>query len=541
MKIKTCEYCGKEFVPKSNRQRYCSGPHYMKCPICGVEYEVANTEKLKFPPTACSYACRAAKTAATSMERYGCKAPGNNPQAREKAKSTMESNLGVPYALMSEEVRAKAKETLLERYGVDNANKNAEISKKRVETDKKNHGGILAFNTPESYAHKRETMLERYGGEGYASAEICEKIKQTMLDTYGAEYMMQVPELKLKQQNSVFKHYGVTSAFSSPEVRERCKQTMYAKYGVENAAHSEALMKKSEQSMLEKYGRAGRISKINEEFAALLDKHGISYTMEKFITTGTQSRWFDFCLEDKKIVIEINPTYTHTPVGNHWGAGVPKDYHFAKTRLAEEFGYRCIHVFSWDTWDDIIKMLTPRKSIYARKCEIRQISKKEADEFIDNNHIQGKCRGSDVALAAIYENEIYQVMTFGRSRYDKKHSTELLRLCTKSGYQVIGGASKLFKYATRTLGIHDIISYCDRSKFTGRVYEQLGMKLIRTTSPQEVWSKGNQKITANLLRQRGFDQLFDTSFGKGTSNELLMLEHGWLPVYDCGQEVYSFR
>ena len=186
-------------------------------------------------------------------------------------------------------------------------------------------------------------------------------------------------------------------------------------------------------------------------------------------------------------------------------------------------------------------MLTPRKVIYARKCEIRQISKKEADEFIDKHHIQGKCRGTDVALAAIHEDEIYQVMTFGRSRYDKKHSTELLRLCTKSGYQVIGGASKLFKYATRTLGLHDVISYCDRSKFAGRVYEQLGMKLIRTTSPQEVWSKRKKKITANLLRQRGFDQLFNTNFGKGTSNELLMLEHGWLPVYDCGQEVYLFR
>lgn len=37
-----------------------------------------------------------------------------------------------------------------------------------------------------------------------------------------------------------------------------------------------------------------------------------------------------------------------------------------------------------------------------------------------------------------------------------------------------------------------------------------------------------------------YDQLFGTSFGKGTSNEELMLLDGWLPVYDCGQAVYTY-
>jgi hypothetical protein len=61
------------------------------------------------------------------------------------------------------------------------------------------------------------------------------------------------------------------------------------------------------------------------------------------------------------------------------------------------------------------------------------------------------------------------------------------------------------------------------------------------TPPQEIWSKGSQKITANLLRAHGYDQLFGTNYGKGTSNEELMLQNGWLPVYDCGQRVYVFE
>jgi hypothetical protein len=44
-----------------------------------------------------------------------------------------------------------------------------------------------------------------------------------------------------------------------------------------------------------------------------------------------------------------------------------------------------------------------------------------------------------------------------------------------------------------------------------------------------------------LLRQRGFDQLLGKEYGcygKGTDNEQLMLQHGFLPVVDCGQASY---
>ena len=84
-----------------------------------------------------------------------------------------------------------------------------------------------------------------------------------------------------------------------------------------------------------------------------------------------------------------------------------------------------------------------------------------------------------------------------------------------------------------------VISYCDYSKFNGSVYYELGMKLDHTTEPSKIWSNNNEKITDNLLRQRGYDQLFNTNYGKGTDNEQLMIEHGWLPVYDCGQLVFT--
>ena len=38
--------------------------------------------------------------------------------------------------------------------------------------------------------------------------------------------------------------------------------------------------------------------------------------------------------------------------------------------------------------------------------------------------------------------------------------------------------------------------------------------------------------------QRGYDQLFGASYGKGTSNKDLMIQNGWREVYDCGQSTW---
>jgi hypothetical protein len=242
----------------------------------------------------------------------------------------------------------------------------------------------------------------------------------------------------------------------------------------------------------------------------------------------------------KPIVIEVDPSFTHSTYDTRYG-GVDKYYHVDKSKLAKKHGYRCIHVFDWDDYYKIIQIIKPTQKLYARDCTIVEVDPKEARKFLDENHIQGSCKGQTIFLGLKIGDELYEIMTFGKSRYNKSYDTELLRLCTKSGYTVIGGASKLFKYAVANYELGNIISYCDLAKFSGDVYERMGMTFLRTTPPQEIWSKNTEKITANLLRQRGYDQLFHANYGKGTSNEQLMLEHGWLPVYDCGQSVYEYR
>lgn len=64
------------------------------------------------------------------------------------------------------------------------------------------------------------------------------------------------------------------------------------------------------------------------------------------------------------------------------------------------------------------------------------------------------------------------------------------------------------------------------------------MSLLKQTEPACHWVKGKKHFTDNLLRQQGADRLLGTREGKGTSNEVLMIENGFVKVFDCGQYVF---
>ena len=343
---------------------------------------------------------------------------------------------------------------------------------------------------------------------------------------YGVDNPMKLQSAVDKIRNTMEERYGTYCAMNVPEFREKFESTCKKKYGTSYYVNSP-----------EYTSNMSCKSKVNQKFEDLLKANNIFAQTEQ----ECDDKRFDFKLEDIRTYIEIDPTYTHNTAGNHWArSGQPVNQQLIKTLIAEKHDYRCIHVFDWDDWNDIVDLIRPRTKVPARKCQVRVIQDTSYNDFIDKNHIQKQCKGTKVAIGLYFKDELVQVMTFGSPRYNKNYKWELLRLCSKKSLNVVGGPSKLLHYAVSELGLTSIISYCDRSKFTGQVYYKMGMTLLRESSPQEIWSKGSEKITGSLLRQRGYDQLFNANYGKGTSNEQLMLEHGWLPVYDCGQLVFTY-
>lgn len=331
-------------------------------------------------------------------------------------------------------------------------------------------------------------------------------------------------------KKTCLKKYNVLNTLQLPQVQEKVKLTNLQKYGVPYACQ------------LPQCRLHGNDSKPNKIFENLLITNNINYEREFSISRYS----YDFKVGN--ILIEINPFATHNSTWSPFG-NAPKDknYHQDKTKIAIENGYRCINIWDWDDLDKILSLLLPKEKIYARKCHIKLIDDiSVVDSFLNIYHLQETCKGQLICLGLYFENKLVQLMTFGKPRYNKNYEYELLRLCSDSNYIIVGGAEKLFKYFITNYFPKSIISYCDNSKFSGDVYYRLGMSLSKYGTPSAHWYSPelNKHITDNLLRQQGFDRLLGKdfgSFGKNTDNEELMIFHGFVKIFDCGQSVFEWK
>lgn len=374
--------------------------------------------------------------------------------------------------------------------------------------------------------HRRHTNKERYGDEQLMRCDaIKERLKRTNLERYGVENAFAAEAIKDKIRSINRERYGVDYPMQSDEVLARSSATIQERYGVEwNCQRQEAK---------NLYTR----SKVNRCFEERLKENGIGYEAEYAIRRYS----YDFKVGD--VLVEIDPTATHnSTVGIRNTVPHDKDYHRHKSDVAEAHGYRCIHVFDWDSKELIIKMLKEKERLFARCCEVRDVPADECRRFLEENHLQGNCNGAVHRLGLYYDGDLVEIMTFGRPRYNRNYEYELLRLCSRAGYVVVGGAERLFRHFVRRCNPKSIISYCDRAKFGGGVYARMGFVRSAEGRPTRHWHRGKDgvHITDNLLRQKGYDKLFNAHYGKGTNNETLMKEHGFVEVYDCGQDVWSW-
>lgn len=459
---------------------------------------------------------------------------------KSHCKIHFESN-GIEYS-MKNRVQ-KQKETIIEKYGSleeysrQHSEKIKNSFKDRTDTvdyvvshidkDEFIHD-YIAENKPRSFMRQKYDIPSDYMMDVIVKKFDCKKDKKqssklgwaTKYAIYPADNVnnwKKGHETRIKNSGSIKESYMIGL--------EKQKETMIERYGIECLFNDPSIVTH----------RKKKDTGPNNKFASILKSHHIDFTQEFVL----QSKSYDFAIDD--ILIEIDPIATHNAYRLPYPPykGLDKEYHKNKTQTAEKCGYRCIHVWDWDNADMIVTLLENRDSIYGRDCQVKEISKIECDDFLNAYHLQGSAR-SNFYIGLFYHDDLVSVMTFGKPRYNMNYEYELIRYCSKCN--VVGGSQKLFTYFIRNMSPKSIISYCDRSKFTGAVYKNLGFSYIGSSLGRHWYNPSTGvHITDNLLRQRGFDQLLGSTygcFGKGTSNEELMYQHGFLDLYDCGQDVY---
>lgn len=288
------------------------------------------------------------------------------------------------------------------------------------------------------------------------------------------------------------------------------------------------------------YSNLDNVSKINLEYKKSFEKMWFGVELEKKLWWGA----YDLCIWNT--LIDINPFAYHNTTWHPYDKPRSKMYHYKKLKMAIDNWYRCIMVWDWDKKDDIINLLSDNKEkIWARDCEIRQINYVDCHQFLEDNHIQWDTqKNKNNIYVWLYNNDrLLEVMSFWKPRQNKNYEWEILRLCTLKWYNVIWGASKIFKFFLDLTKADSVISYCDMSKFSWDVYLHLWFRLLKWNTPSKHWYnwKLKQHITDWLVRQYWYDKLFKTNYWKWFSNDELMKQAWYVEIYDCWQATYVYK
>jgi len=195
--------------------------------------------------------------------------------------------------------------------------------------------------------------------------------------------------------------------------------------------------------------------------------------------------------------------------------------HLIKTEMCENKGIHLLHIFEneWiykkDIWKQIINqnlgIISPTN---VDKCTVKEISSKEAETFLENNHLMGYVE-SDIHIGLYRLDDLIQVMTF---RY-LNNNFELTRMCNKLG--IVAEFSKIFDFFKNTFKPDEITSYADRRWSDGSEYEKLGFKFSHYVKPKLFYFLPN---TPKLeLKEKPENP------------------RKYRKIYDCGGGIYKYK
>ena len=455
-----------------------------------------------------------------NLDVYGVRYTSQFEEIKEKIKKTNLEKYGTEYPLQSKEIRDKISLSNLEKYGVENPFQFEQVKEKI-----------------------KQTNLEKYGADHpMHSEQIKEKLKQTNLEKYGVENPAQVDVVKEKMVSSLLNNNfpNVIKYFADKETTEEFINENYdGKATLTQLSIYTGISKTTIGRYIHKYGLEDYVQydcKVSQP-----EKDIVEYLTSKGITNIVQSdrdildgKEIDIYLPDYKVGIEFNGDYWHSEIMR------PNNkYHYDKSMLANSKGVFLYHIFSheWADEEKRIRILNHldnilhlnENKIYARKCMIREVDVAEKNRFLNENHIQGKDSAS-IKLGLYYNDELVSLMTFCYPRFSKKYNWELSRFCSKHNYNVIGGASKLFKYFVDNY-MKDgevIVSYSDIAKTTGKIYNTLNFEFVNDAEPNYIWWKA--------------DDDYKTRYQCQMVNERIIMEsNGYIKIYDCGNKVWVFR
>lgn len=527
---KRCQWCGDDFLTTNRRAKFCDKDHYGTCSVCGDEFTVSNVHK---PAKTCSPRC-----AWGSVE--------DKDAVYQKTQDTLEERYGFRNASQVSEVKEKKRRSAVSRYGVENVSQAPEVQQKRKKTFQQRFGHDNPYLSEVVRDKAKATNLKRYGVENvFQNERIKEKSKQTMMRKHGVDNISKLPTNRAKVEATTLRLYGVKSALSLPE----------------NQLKASLASKK-------------RISKINRSWKTRLeDAIGMSFELESPFGDGNYAD-----LGHDNVLIDINPTVTHNStisyvhrLGHCREEGCDKashqprskSYHQERAFAAEKEGKILLQYFDWHdpgVFTEIVraKLKRAQNTVFARRCEIREVSQAEANRFFADNHLLGGSNKQTLCVGLFYEGEMVHCQTYGPARISKSAEWEAIRSCSKLNYHIPGAFSRCDKYFFSSKDPESVVSYVDLSISQGHTDSMFsGWTHTATNRPGATWVKTINNpaypmfIRGGTARRVSADRLLGfevgdkypryNEHGEKITNDFVLESEGFVKVYDAGTKTFIWR
>jgi len=424
---------------------------------------------------------------------------------KEKKIKTSLKNYGVPYTMQSKAIRDKSKETCLLKYGVDNPSKSKIILDKKIKTN-----------------------LKKFGVTQYCYSDDFKKIMNT------------------RHNNTTLNSFAKKLNISKENIE--IIDDVYVKIKNYCPVHNEFIIKKDNV-----YGRTNvKIDNIcticypinkNSSIKEIEIREFIENELglkTKKIKIGTQE--IDIYVESNRVGVEFN--------GIYWHSDKFKDihYHSNKTNLSNEQNIHLIQIFEneWIMKNEIIEsILMESLNIFDYNIDTNNktndILIKEIDDglyldFLENNHFLGKIN-SEIKIGLFCNDELVSIMSFNKIA---GNNYELLRFSNKLNTIIIGGANKLLEYFISNYNPNEIITFVDRRYYNGKLYEELGFKIIENTEPNFYFVDRHTYISYNKHNINEFILSKQKPNENKTTDEI-MKDLGYNKLYDCGDMKFVFK
>jgi len=530
----------------------------VKCDNCKCEKSIKYKYYKLYGYSDGYYLCRKCKLSQNLKNKYNVENVFQITDIKDKIKKTVQNKYNVDNVSQlnsikrkkektwsnksddeKEDIKKKRKNTIKLKYNVDNVSQLDSIKRKKEKT-----WNNKSDDEKEKILKKRiETVQKKYKKDYIFQIEsIKEQIKKTNIKLYGVENVLSNKDIRKKAIKSSIEALNKKTKLKNPNIIKINEETFTIKCEIcnQNFNINKILYYKRNETKTTICTNCNPINKnisgLEIQFINFIEKNynGIILKNDRKIINPYE---LDIYLPELKLAFEFNGVYWHNELYKS------KNYHYNKTLKCRNKNIQLIHIWE-DDWiynkDIIISMILNKlnktnKKIFARKTEIKTITDNSiVSEFLNKNHIQGYAKSS-IKIGLLYDNELVSLMTFKKS---KDNSYELNRFCNIINTNVIGSASKLFKYFLNNFKFNTITTFSDNSYSYGNLYEKLGFKIYKELKADYSYVLNDKRIHKFNFRKKNLQKIFghidDTEHN-------ICLKHNIYRIYDSGKLKWIYK